>query len=544
MPVPRSLPRPITTPQFHDEVATDRGDPPDGYHDGPIHAVRDDSAARDDDAPRDIADRRRFPRGSQAGFAPPTERVRVARPTARSGGETLARLFYFTSGVALAAAVAVYGSRMWREAHERPAAATVAPPPAPAMAVAAAGGRVELAADHRSVTRIAGTGPHWTAAPPVALDAVEITGPLLLGHTPDALVALDLESGRTRFTWSPPGDERWAAQRPVALGSCLVALTTRARKTVLRCLDPAAGTVRWTAALAGARDCTQPPAALPGAYLLPCPGWTAIVDERTGAVSVDAGGVGLVQDRPPFLLRAGSRLTLAPWSATRRRFTQTGEQSFGATATAVGSAVLYKDRLVIRATESSDELAVIASHDAPPTPIAAAVYRLADAAPLVRTCGGATSPRFQLLQLAPRIGASFDPATAADRALALLDVERATLAWTSRKVAGLALAAGPPICRGGHYVVPIQLPGAGSALWVIDAETGKTIAAVAADPELDASFARLTADQVDDDRVVGIGRAGAFELRWQPPGPGSGPDLGHGFHDARHDLEAALGPLP
>jgi hypothetical protein len=412
---------------------------------------------------------------------------------------------------------------------------------------------------------MAGTGPHWTAAPlaalersetgggdpdgsaggaggraPRGIDSIEITGPLVLGHAPDAIVALDLESGRTRFSWSPPGDERWAAQRPVALGSCLLALTTRGRKTVMRCLDLAAGTVRWTAALAGARDCAQPPAELPGAYLLPCPGWTAIVDERTGAVSVDAGGIGLVQDRPAYLLRPGSRLTLAPWSAARHRFTQAGELSFSGATTAVGSAVLYKDRLVVRATESSDELAVIASRDASPTPVAAPVYRLADTAPLVKTCGGTTSPRFQLLQLAPRIGASFDPATAADRALALLDVERATLAWTSRKVAGLALAAGPPICRGGHYVVALQIPdrtGApASALWVIDAETGKTIAAVAADPELDASFAKLTADQVDDDRVVGVGRTGAFELRWQP--------LSHGFHDARRDLEAVLGPLP
>ena len=62
----------------------------------------------------------------------------------------------------------------------------------------------------------------------------------------------------------------------------------------------------------------------------------------------------------------------------------------------------------------------------------------------------------------------------------------------------------------------------------------KTIAAVAADPELDASFARLTADQVDDDREVGVGRTGAFELRWQPLSPGS---------MTRVDLEAALGPL-
>src|SRR5213078_2884408 len=201
---------------------------------------------------------------------------------------------------------------------------------------------------------------------------------------------------------------------------------------------------------------------------------------------------------------------------------------------------LYKDRLVIRASESSDELAIIASRDAPPIPIAAAVYRLADATPLAKSCGGTTSPRFQLLELAPRIGASFDPATAADRALALLEVEHAGLAWTSRKVAGLRRAGGPSlICRGGHYLVPLELPdrtGApASALWILDAETGKTTAAVAFDPDLDASFARLTADQLDDERIVGVGKTGAFDLRWQPPG--------HGLHDARADLEAALGPL-
>lgn len=43
-------------------------------------------------------------------------------------------------------------------------------------------------------------------------------------------------------------------------------------------------------------------------------------------------------------------------------------------------------------------------------------------------------------------------------------------------------------------------------------------------------------DEIDDDRVVGVGCGGAFELRWQP--------LGKGLHDARRDLEAALGPLP
>lgn len=226
-----------------------------------------------------------------------------------------------------------------------------------------------------------------------------------------------------------------------------------------------------------------------------------------------------------------------PWSATKRRFTQTGEISYGAAAAATSSAVVHKDRLVLRAVESSDELAVIQPRTGAPVPVAAAVYRLADATPLVRTCGGKSSPRYQLLELAPRIGASFDPATTGDRALALLDVETGALAWTSRKVAGLRTRA--RICRAGHHVIALELPGRtgpASALWIVDAETGKTVAAVAFDADLDADFAHLTADQVDDDRVVGIGRQGPFELRWQPPG--------RGLHDARRELEDALGPLP
>jgi hypothetical protein len=50
-----------------------------------------------------------------------------------------------------------------------------------------------------------------------------------------------------------------------------------------------------------------------------------------------------------------------------------------------------------------------------------------DVTPLVRSCGGETSPGSSL-KLAPWIGATFDPATVGDRALALLDVEHGTLA--------------------------------------------------------------------------------------------------------------------
>ena len=465
---------------------------------------------------------------------------RFARP-GRSAGESLARFLYFVSGALLAAVVTVYGGQIWRKARQEPPppAAAAAPRP-PAAVLLAAGGRIELAADLRTVTRLAGDAPRWTAPQPTSFDQLAITGPILLGRTPDAIIALDLESGRTRFTWALPADERWGAQPPTALGSCLATVTTRSGKAVVRCLDIATGAVRWTAAPAAAHDCTQPLAAVPGAYLLPCPGWTAVIDDRTGAIAVEAGGVGLVQDDPPYLLRARSRLTLSPWSAAKRRFTQTGELAYPTTA-ATSSALLYKDRLVLRAIESSDELAVLVPRTGAAITVAAPVYRLADSRPFARSCDGTTAPRFQLLELAPRIGASFDPATAADRALALLDLETGTLAWTSRKLTGLHLQGPPqPICRGGHYLFPLEIPDrtgvTASVLWIVDAQTGKTAAVVAFDPDLDTSIARLTADQFDDQRIAVIGRAGALELRWQPPS--------HGLHDARPVLEAALGPLP
>jgi hypothetical protein len=475
------------------------------------------------------------PRGARRARALPEPRPVHRR---RSAGESLARLLYFASGAALAAVVAVYGGELWQKARHAPEpAAPAAPVSSAAAVVVAAGGRIELAVDRRTVIRLAGDAPRWTAPQPAALDAIETSGPLVLGRTPDAIAAIDLESGRTRFTWALPVDERWTAQRPAALGSCLVAVTSHDGKLTVRCLDLATGAVRWTAAPAGAHDCAPPEAIPGGGYLLPCPGWTAVLDDRTGAVTVEPGGLGLVQDDPPYLLRARARLSLAPWSAAKHRFTQTGEIAYGAAPAATSSAVVYKDRLVLRAVESSDDLAVIQPRTGAPIPVAAAVYRLADATPLVRTCGGKTAPRYQLLELAPRIGASFDPATTGDRALALLDVETGGLAWTSRKVAGLRTRA--RICRAGHHVIAVELPGRtgpASALWIVDAETGKTVAAVALDADSGADFAHLTADQIDDDRVVGIGRQGPFELRWQPPA--------RGLHDARRELEDALGPLP
>src|SRR5262249_9759257 len=154
-----------------------------------------------------------------------------------------------------------------------------------------------------TVTRLAGDAPRWTAPQPTSFDQLAITGPIVLGRTPDAIVALDLESGRTRFTWALPADEHRSAQLPAAHGSCLVAVTSRSGKAVGRCRDPAPGAGRWTAAPAAAHDCAQLHA-VPGAYLLQCPGWTAVIDDRTGAVAVEPGAIGLIPGEPAYLVRA------------------------------------------------------------------------------------------------------------------------------------------------------------------------------------------------------------------------------------------------
>jgi hypothetical protein len=473
------------------------------------------------------------------------DRAAVVRPIGRSRAESAARFLYFVSGALITGALTLFGSQMWRKAHPDPPRVALVQPTAAAVIIAAQG-RIELSADRRGVTRLEGDAARWATPLSAPVDAIELTGPIVLGHTSEAIVALDLESGRTRFNWTLPVDEKWSVQPPKALAACLLIATARNHRTTVRCLDLASGAVRWTTAIPGGAACSQPAVAVPGAYLLPCGGWTAILDDRNGALAVQAGGGVLVQHSPPLLARAGARLAVMAWSPASRRFTAAGEQVFGASPPAISSAMLYDDRLVVRAGEASDELATVLARGASPQLVTAPVYRLADATPFTLTCGGETPPRFQLLELAPRIGASFEPVIAQDRALALLDVETGTLAWTSRKVAGLrrTAAARPPICRVGRYFIPLEIVERGgppsatppSTLWVIDATTGTTAAVVAFDPELDASFADLTVDQVDADRVVGISHGKPFEVRWRIPG--------RGLRDARRDLEAALGPLP
>ncbi|TMQ10298.1 MAG: hypothetical protein E6J90_36520, partial [Deltaproteobacteria bacterium] len=182
--MPRSLARPATTPIFPDELAA-----------GGDQTVREIAAPRA--AVHDISTPHpAFARGSRPAITATTEPASVTPSVGRSAGEIVARILYFASGALIAVAVVLYGGRLWHAPQDRPPPSAAALPPGPAMAVVAANGRIELAADHRGVTRIAGTGPHWTAALPAALDAIEVTGPLVLGRAPDALIALDLDSGR------------------------------------------------------------------------------------------------------------------------------------------------------------------------------------------------------------------------------------------------------------------------------------------------------------------------------------------------------------
>src|SRR6185369_17865560 len=103
----------------------------------------------------------------------------------------------------------------------------------------------------------------WTAPQQAAVDSIEVTASLVLGRTSGALVGVELESGATRFAWTMPAGERWGAQAPAELGACVIAISIRGDDALARCIDLAKGAPRWTAKIAGGRECTQPPLAVP-----------------------------------------------------------------------------------------------------------------------------------------------------------------------------------------------------------------------------------------------------------------------------------------
>jgi len=450
----------------------------------------------------------------------------------------ISRILYYASFIVIAVTVAIAGVRMWRDAHHRMAAVPMAVAIAP-------GGHLALALDRVTIERVLSNRTAWSTVSSLALDTVERainpTGDLVMGRatgatSPAGLAIFDLATGHAKWAWAVPASEHWSAAPPKVLGSCLVAMTLRDGDAVVRCLDASAGSPRWTATIAGGRECTRAPVAVKGSVLVQCSGWTSLIDDRSGAVTVDAGGISLVQREPAVLLRAGSPLTIAAWSPAEHRFAKQGEPVRGTNDFLSLSAVMRGDRLVMRAASSSDQLAIVSPKTGDVYVIATADQHLADDAPFVRECDGITSPRFQLVELAPKLGDHFDPEAAQHRRLALIDVATGTVTWTSNAIEPAHPIAVAALCRGNHYLVPVDVRGStSSTLWIVDAETGKTTRVLAFAGE---AFGEVTDAQVDATRLVGIAKGGAFELAW------AGGSLPAGMHDARGELEHVLGTLP
>lgn len=417
----------------------------------------------------------------------------------------IARVLYYASFVVIALTVTLSGVHMWRDARRQRVAA-------PAILALAPGGYV--ASDRLHVERH-GT---WAVTAPFAIDSLEVADgerALVIGHATDGFVAFDLATGRQRVAWRvPAGEQPGLAATPI-LG-CIIAGTMRDTDALVRCIDTAAGTVRWTATIPGGRECTHPPLGIASAVIVQCAGWTTVIDVRTGAVTVDAGGLSLIQREPALLLRAGSPLSVAAW--TGAQFAKHGTPIRGTSDFLSQSAVMRRDRLVMRAASSADQLALVSPKQGEPIVIASEL-RLAGDTPFVRECGGPTSPRFQLVELAPKLGETFDPDAARRRALALIDVDAGIVAWTSQ----LRTPSRPatPVCRGGHWLVEVE-----DSLWIVDAETGKTTGATAFEGGLEPA-------RVDADRLAVLAADGVRVIAWRAVGMSDRPRL-----------ERVLGPLP
>lgn len=469
--------------------------------------------------------------------APPKPASPSATPRKRTRRESAARILLMLSAATLAAALALGGGQLWRRAQQPPP-----PPPALVPTTSAVflieGGRVELSADRRSLALREPSGERWSASLPAALEELAPVGPILLGRAAETLHAFELEHGRLRWSWRLPADEQWGPA-PVAHQRCLVVRTTRGGRDTVRCLELLGGDERWVVALPRGRHCDAPTQAVPRAILLPCQGWAALLDERTGALTTEAGALGLVRQVPPTLLRlshSADQLVTAPWSERRRAFVRTGSLRFAATeAGDATSAVLYDRALLVRGSDADHVLASLLTPGVPARQISTPEYRLADATPLVSECGAAGPPRFQLLELAPRLGESFDPLASDVRALALLDSERGELAWRSRPLRGLRRLGAPsaPVCKDGYLFTTLELgEGSPGVLWIVDARTGKTAAALA----LPAAVGPLAAEQVDGERLVALVSGRVLELPWRR----AGAEATRGVQL----LERALGPLP
>ncbi len=446
-----------------------------------------------------------------------------ARPT------SVGRWLMLAAVGVLASATTIAGARMWHQARRQDATVRV-----PAAVAAIGAERLELAPDRRSIVRVGTTGPRWTSIQPAAVDTMEITGSLVLGRTSSTLVAVDLERGNTRFAWTLPAGERWSQARPQLVGSCFTALTTRGDDALVHCIDPMAGATRWTAKIAGGASCMGSPIALPGAYAVQCPGWTSVIDERTGAATVEAGGLGVVQQDPPVLLRSreNGRLMLSQYQPKQHRFSPSGTAIRG-TVDAAGSVVQRNGRMIIRAASASEQIVTIASKTGAPTVVSLPELQLASDVPLVSDCDAGAAPRFQLVELAPRAGSTFDPQLARERVLALVDTDAGRVTWTSKRL----LPAGGShnvVCKLGHYFVALE-----SGVWIFDAFTGETRAAFGFAPGSTASFATLTPEQISAEVLVGVTAQGPIAIHWRDLGA----PLPSGIRDARAEIERDLGKL-
>jgi hypothetical protein len=438
----------------------------------------------------------------------------------------LGRLMILASLGVLASATTVSAVRMWHHPVRVPAPAAVA---------SIGADRLELAPNRRSIVRVGAAGPRWTSIQPAAVDTMEITGSLVLGRTSTTLVGVDLDRGDTRFAFELPAGERWSQARPTIVGACFAALTVHGSDAMLHCIDPASGAPKWTAKIAGGHECTGQPVAVSGAYTVQCPGWTSVIDDRNGNVVVEAGGLAVIQQDPPMLLRTrdDGHLMLTPYSAKDRRFAARGTV-LRATLEAPTSAVERNGRLIVRASSASEVIATIPQKAGVATTVSVPELQLADDAPFVSDCDLGGAPRFQLVELAPRATSTFDPELARQRVLALIDTDSGHVTWTSKRIVP-AQTVPATFCKYGHYFVAL-----GSRVWVVDATTGQTRAALGFAPGSDGSFADLTPEQIGTDVLVGITAAMPFAASWRE----AGAKLPAGLQDATVELEREIGQLP
>jgi hypothetical protein len=403
----------------------------------------------------------------------------------------------------------------------------------PAAVVALRADRVELAGDHRAISRIGAETQRWTAPLREPVERIEAVGDLVIARGASSLSAIGAERGDRRFAWDLPTGQTWAPARSAMAGPCLTVATARGGDAVLHCLDPASGAAQWSAKLPGLA-CTGAHAVVPGMLVVQCATTTAIIDDHTGNVTVENDALGVIQSDPPLLLRErDGKLALSSYAAAQHRFAAQGTAR--GSAEAPTSALARDGKLIVRANASSGAIATILAKTGPPARIAVPELQLADDTPLVADCDLGEAPRFQLVALAPRPGATFDPELARQRVLALVDTDDARVAWASKRfVPPRGAHAGPPPCVYGAYVVVLD-----SGLWIVDAATGQTRAALAADSNGPA-LSDVTADQIGPDAIVAIGSAGSMSIPWRARGTA----LPAGVRDARPELERELGALP